>query len=107
MSWHKATRKSDVLVLVEDQMSAIKLSPHCHAAALLGTHISDDKVKEIVAGGYKKVVISLDNDATYTAIKAQLALRRTIDGLFVHGLEKDIKNMNREEFAEYVSSVLS
>lgn len=107
MSWHKAQRKSDVLVLVEDQVSAIKIGQRCHAAALLGVHISDGKVEEILAGKYKSVVISLDEDATFEAIKLQLRLRSTIPGLIVRSLEKDIKNMNNEEFEEYVSSILS
>lgn len=88
-------------------MSAIKMSQHCHSAALLGTHISAEKVKEIVAGGYDKVILSLDNDATYEAIKLQLHLRDKIPGMCVRGLEKDIKNMNQQEFEEYVSSILS
>lgn len=64
-SWYKWLRTSDTLIIVEDQMSAIKLAPHVHSLALLGTHISDAKAEEIAAGGYKKVLISLDNDATY------------------------------------------
>lgn len=107
LAWYKMKRKSNTLILVEDQVSAIKLSPHCHAAALLGVMINDAKAEEIKAGGYDNVIISLDNDATHEAIKLQLKWRRKIKGLQVFGLGKDIKNMNKEEFDKYVSQNVS
>jgi hypothetical protein len=99
-------RVSDTLILVEDQMSALKLAPHVHSLALLGTHLSDAKAAEIVAGGYKKVLISLDNDATREAIKMQLAHRNTIKHLYVAGLGIDIKDMTQGELNEYLSQNL-
>jgi DNA primase len=88
---------------VEDQMSAIKLAPHVHSLALLGTHISDEKAEEIVAGKYKQVLISLDNDATHEAIKLQLIFRNKIKNLYLAGLGKDIKDMTQGELNEYLS----
>lgn len=102
-SWYKWLRTSNTLIIVEDQMSAIKLAPHVHSLALLGTHISDAKAEEIAAGGYDKVLISLDNDATYAAIKLQLEHRNKIKHLFVAGLGKDIKDFTRGELHEYLS----
>lgn len=105
-SWYKWLRSSHTLIIVEDQMSAIKLAPHVHSLALLGTHISDAKAAEVAAGGYEKVLISLDNDATREAIKLQIAHRNTIKNLYVAGLGKDIKNMTTGEFNEYLSQNL-
>lgn len=101
-SWYKWLRKSDTLIIVEDQISAIKLAPYVHSLALLGTHMNEDLAKEIAAQGYKTVLICLDNDATYTAIKMQLMWKSTIKGLLVNGLGKDIKDMNDNEFQEYL-----
>lgn len=101
-SWYKWLRASPTLILVEDQMSAIKLAPYVHSMALLGTHLSDAKADEIVAGKYDKVLISLDNDATYTAIKMQLTHRNKIKNLYVAGLGKDIKDMSKGELDEYL-----
>lgn len=98
-SWYRWLRKSDTLVLVEDQVSAIKLAPHVHSVALLGTNISEELANEIAAFKYKHVLIMLDNDATFKAIKLQIAWRSTIKGLLVAGLEKDIKDMTNEEFS--------
>lgn len=86
-------------------MSALKLSPHFHAAALLGTHISDSKADEILAQKYENVFLSLDNDATYDAIKQQLKWKNRIPQMYVIGIEKDIKDMNPKEFYEYLQRV--
>lgn len=96
-AWYKWLRRSRTLVLVEDQLSAIRLAPHCHSAALLGTNLSEAKVEEIKDGKYEHVYICLDNDATRVAICHQLRWRNTIPGLLIHGLGKDVKNMNTEE----------
>lgn len=102
--WYKWKRSSHILVLVEDQMSAIKMAPHYHCAALMGTNISGAKVKEILLqpDKYERIYLSLDNDASYEAIKQQLALRRDLPNLMVMGLPKDIKDMNEQEFKEYL-----
>lgn len=107
-AWYRWRRKSRVLVLVEDQVSAIKLAPYVHALALLGTNLSDAKVAEInaITPAYEHVYISLDNDATGEAIKMQLANRGRIKGLLVAALGKDIKDMTTEEFNTYVQQLL-
>lgn len=107
-SWYRWLRKSKVLVLVEDQVSAIKLAPYVHSLALLGTNLSDAKVEEInsITPQYEQVYISLDNDATYEAIKMQLANRSKIKGLLVAALGQDIKDMNKEDFDNYVQQLL-
>lgn len=105
MAWYKMLRRSDSLILVEDQVSAIRMAPHMHSAALLGTHINDDKAEEIRSGKYKTVIIALDNDATHEAIKLQLKWAGRIRGLFIRGLAKDIKDMNDDEFKDFLESI--
>lgn len=89
-------------MLVEDQLSALRLAPHVHAVALLGTNVSDAKAAEYKQGKYDRIIISLDNDATQEAIKLTLRLRGTLP-INVIGLAKDIKNMTADEFEDYLS----
>lgn len=101
-SWYRWQRKAKTLVLVEDQVSAVKLAEHTHSLALLGTHINEELADEIVNEKYERVVICLDNDATSKAIKLQLLWRHKIRGLCVHGLEFDIKDMTNEVFQKFL-----
>lgn len=100
--WYKWLRKSDTLILVEDQVSAIKLAPYVHSLALLGTNMNELLARDIADQAYKRVLICLDNDATFAAIKMQLAWKGSIKGLLVNGLGKDIKDMNNDEFQEFL-----
>lgn len=49
-------------VLVEDVLSAIRVSRRVDAIALIGSHPTSEVVNWIVNRGYKKLVIWLDND---------------------------------------------
>lgn len=100
-SWYRWRRTSDCVVLVEDQMSAIKVAGRYHSMALLGTNLSDAKIEEIKQLGYKRVFLSLDNDATAEAIKIQIANRSKLPNLLVMALQKDIKDMKPDEMEEY------
>lgn len=105
-SWYRWKKHSPTLVVVEDQMSAIKLAKHTHTLALLGTNLSDGVVEEIRKAGYKKVLLSLDNDATWNAIILQIRHKNDIPGLLVASLAKDIKDMDREDLEGYVNNHL-
>lgn len=98
MSWYIRKRKSPILVIVEDQVSAIRLSSFYDSVALLSTNLSPAKIKEIGEKDYKKVVLCLDNDATALAVKLTVTLRSKIKNLQMVGLAKDVKDMNQEEF---------
>lgn len=104
LSWYKFQRTSRLLVLVEDQVSAMKIAPFYHSAALLGTNLAENKVDEILAQNpkYDRIYLSLDSDAVYEAIKTQLYWRSRVPNLLVLGIQKDIKNMNDTEFKEYL-----
>lgn len=101
-SWYKWLRRSDNLMVVEDQVSAVRLAPFTHSLALVGTNFPIELADEVAQQGYKRVIICLDNDATSKAIKLQLMFRTKIKGLEVRGLAKDIKDMNDEEFQEHL-----
>lgn len=103
-SWVKLQRRSDYLVIVEDQISAYKIGAYYHSLALLGTNLNEAKVNEILEQKpeYEKVFLCLDNDATFHAIKLQLMWKSKIKGLNVIGLNnKDIKDMDEKEFEKF------
>lgn len=106
LAWYKWLRSSKVLVLVEDQVSAIKLAPYVHSAALLGTDITQAMVEEINSMKYERVYLTLDRDATMTALKSQLRLRNDLPNLLVVPLNKDVKDMSDEEIANLLRRLI-
>lgn len=105
LAWYKMLRKSDDLILVEDQPSAIRMAPHMHSCALLSTNLSDAKIAEIKREGYKRVLLCLDKDATPQAIKYGLQYRQQLPALQVRGLQCDIKDMSDEEFKDFLLQI--
>lgn len=107
-SWYNNTKYPTHIVVVEDQPSALKLSavPGVNAIALLGTSMSDELSNRIHAA-YPgiPVVISLDQDATSTALLTVVNARRFIKNIKMITLNKDIKNMDTKEFDEYRESL--
>jgi hypothetical protein len=58
---------NQTLVLVEDVISAIKISNLTYCAALLGSHITEALVLYLKEHGVKEIIIMLDSDATGVA----------------------------------------
>jgi hypothetical protein len=89
------------LVIVEDQLSAIKASAAniAYAVALIGTHLNPERVREIALLRPDEVIIALDADATATAFdharKYGLAFRKTRVAI----LEQDIKDTPMKDIA--------
>ena len=104
--WYKWKRKSNVLVLVEDQVSAIKIAKYAHSVALMGTNLSEAKLLEIMYNGdYDRVHLTLDKDAIYEAIKTQLKWRERMPNLMVLGIPQDVKDMDKAEFANFLERI--
>jgi len=62
-------RYGTTVVLTEDILSAIVVGRVCPAVSLLGVHLSDDNLYELLDMGYKRFVILLDDDKP--EVKAQ------------------------------------
>jgi len=91
--WYKGT--SDVLVLTEDILSAMLVSEHESAMAVLGTHVSDALVQIILDYGYKKALIWFDDDSSIVQrqqMKACVKLQNYVQCTVVH-TGTDPKNM--------------
>lgn len=90
----------EVCVLVEDNISAIKVSRHVNSVALLGSNISEEQAVHL-AGIYSRLVIALDPDATINALE----FAQKYNLYFKHGatsvsLSADPKNMSDVEIME-------
>lgn len=106
-SWYyrlRSRRKSsDTLLIVEDIVSAIRLTDHVDAVSLMGTALSDDKQKEVRSKHYKKIYLALDEDATLKAIRIKKSCGLYLPNLQVLPLSKDIKDMTPEDIEEKLS----
>lgn len=80
------------LIVVEDQLSALKVSRYAHAVALLGTNMSESKAAEICLVKASRVIIALDADATAKSAQIVQKYAGLIDGLSFVELQKDLKD---------------
>ena len=97
-SWY-INRNSKVLLIVEDQLSALKASQFVNTVALLGTNITDATLKAIISGQYTAVYLALDKDAFPKSVKLAVELRPQVS-LSLIRLHKDIKDLSVVEISE-------
>ena len=95
-AWYLNRVSGTRLVIVEDQLSALKASQFVNAVALLGTNISEATLNAIKAGKYTDIYIALDADAFPKSIRLAVELRPHLK-LHVIRLRKDLKNMTKED----------
>lgn len=106
MCWYRGRKYGKVLVIVEDQASALRIAAQgLDALALCGTLLSLNRVYEIKAQEYKSVYLCLDADATGQAIKHAVAYKARLPQLIIKQLDKDVKNMSSNEFELFIQSV--
>lgn len=96
--------KSDIVLLVEDIISANKMNVYFPCVALLGVHLSVEKVEYLLTQGISSVIIALDNDATRQAIK--LARKYAIAS-YVLPLQRDFKDETEERLQQIAEELRS
>jgi hypothetical protein len=86
------------IVVVEDQISALRASEFTTSVSLCGTNLSPEKFEEIlrVAQG-RKIYITLDKDAIKKGIDLLRRYRIFCPNLNILPIQKDIKNMTSHE----------
>lgn len=89
--------ESDELIIVEDQLSAMRARWYLHAVALLGTHVPYPVIERIKKGNYKKVWLALDRDALPKAVKLAGTLRALGIPVRVLPLKEDLKDMTEQQ----------
>lgn len=109
MCWYVFQRYPSILVIVEDQPSALRIAGVKGMAglALLGTSLSYERALEIKSLGIKSEVLCLDNDATSKAVATVVEYRRLLPRIKMVALQKDVKNMTQEEFDMFLQEVRS
>lgn len=98
----------DVLIVVEDFVSAIKVNRFQTCLCLFGSHIPPELVLRLRKLGYKKLVIWLDPNKS----KESLSFSRRYSTLFSSGCTsiistKDPKEHSNNEIQEYLNKVLT
>jgi hypothetical protein len=99
MSWYGPSTEQLPTILVEDQMSAIKISARLvRSVALLGTNLNTDKVAELQRYT-RRVILALDADATSKAFDLARTWQHAFDYFRVVILTKDVKDMSHTEIS--------
>jgi len=103
-SWYRCKRhskkNSNQLVVVEDMLSAVRLTPYCDSVALLGTNLLRPVIKTIKQHRYEAVWLGLDEDAIKKAFSLVRRLQSELPNMNVMYLPKDIKNMTEDELRD-------
>ena len=85
------------VIVVEDIISANRMSKYFPCVALLGVHLNENKVSYLCRLGISHIIIALDNDATRQAIKLA---RRFVIQTSVLPLQRDFKDETEETLIE-------
>lgn len=102
MAWYNF-RGGKTVVLVEDQVSAVKIAQFAPSVALLGTGLNDEKVVEL-ASSFANVILWLDADAIATAFSHQKKYKLMFGNFYVFsGSKTDPKDTS----IEVIKSILS
>ena len=99
LSWYQGGEDRRV-VLVEDQISAVRLQPWYTTVSLLGTSLTPEGAMEIANYKPTRVTIALDEDAVNTAYKLRKWYGLLFPAVDVVHLSKDVKHMTDEEIEE-------
>jgi len=103
MAWY-TNRTTRTLIIVEDQLSAIRASDYVNSVALLGTNLNQERATEIREAGLRPAYLALDKDAWELSVRYAKQYR-TYLGLQLLRLDKDIKDMTDEEAGDLLSNV--
>lgn len=98
LGWYRGTHSSGATVLVEDAISALKVSRHFQVVCLHGSHIALEQLLEIIGVvGNGDIVLALDKDATSKALKFVAEWRFLAPNFRAVILEKDLKYLSDTE----------
>lgn len=95
---------SDSLIIVEDIYSAIRASEYMNAAAILGTHLNQERVDTLRYLKCRHNYLALDADAFDKTIKYVKRFRNILQMVPVK-LERDLKNHTSDELKEFFNDL--
>ncbi len=103
VSWHVNHTVGGVII-VEDQLSAIRASDYLSSVALLGTNLSEDTAYGIRRAKRSPVYLALDADAWRTTIRHTVEHRATL-AIRPLRVSKDLKDHSDEELAMFFANI--
>lgn len=96
---YQENRDGHTLVMVEDQLSAIKVAYYGYrSVAIIGTEVNEAKIREIGLWRPKRVLIALDKDATNKAFGIARLWGLAFEKVRVILLEQDLKDTPLTDF---------
>lgn len=103
IAWH-INPSTAGLIIVEDIYSAIRAADYISSVALLGTHLSDERVDHIRQAGLSPVYLALDGDVYPQIIRYVQQFRSRLPMIPIK-LSKDLKNMEPQELEEFFNGI--
>ena len=103
---HRGSAHRDTVVIVEDQLSAMKVaeaSTSIYGVALLGSLLNVEKVREIQRLRPEEVILALDADATATSFKYAREFGLAFPRMRVAILERDLKDTKLSDIPAVLS----
>jgi len=91
-SWYLHAYGVERIAIVEDQVSAARLSRYITTVALMGTHLQHDLLMFLARHRVKHLYIALDSDAFDKAVKLSQHISPYFHKVTVVPLNVDIKN---------------
>lgn len=103
--YHLLGTNADVVCLVEDLLSAIKIARQCTAMPLWGSNIPISRIR-VLSDRFKNLLIWLDKDKYKYAIKAAFRARPYFDNVRVIYTEKDPKEYEDFEISGFIAGTV-
>lgn len=103
LGWYRSTKTGPTIV-VEDAISALKVSRHFQVVCLHGSHISLEMLLEIIGVvGNSDIILALDEDATEKALKFVVEWRFLAPNFRCIPLSKDMKYWSDKQIIEEIN----
>lgn len=105
VGWFRDYPKDETIVIVEDVISAFKVSKVFASVSLMGTHLNLEKLLDVLEVS-DDIVLALDRDATNKALEYSKRWAMLAPSIKVLPLERDLKLETIEEIERKVRGVL-
>lgn len=100
ISFAQPMKDSTTIILVEDVLSAIRCQRFAQSAALLGTNLTVEMVRDITKLGYKDIIVALDPDAPSKAEKMRQEFGLFFNTFRIKYLTDDPKNLTHNQLKQ-------
>lgn len=95
-------QETGILILLEDQPSAVRLSKYFPTVSLLGTNLSDEDARLIEQVWKGRVLIMLDADAAASGMKMAHRMKRASSWVLTDHDPKDMPEATFEKTVEHI-----